>query len=73
MILIETDPLRGIEEEKVRELRAIEKDFNRIHRFLYTMTKTMAEKGVYPELFLRLDYNRYLARQLEKEMTSRIN
>lgn len=45
------------------DMKRIEGDFDRVHRFMYNMTKTVvAAKGLYTELFLRLDFNHYLAR-----------
>lgn len=44
------------------DMKRIEGDFDRVHRFMYNMTKTVvAAKGLYTELFLRLDFNHYLA------------
>lgn len=55
------------EDATVRELNSIEADFNQIHRFFYMLTKAMSAKGNYPELFLRLDYNKYLATCIARE------
>ena len=49
------------------EIKRIEAEFYRIHRFLFQMTKTMAIKGKQPELFLRLDFNGYMSSKYDKD------
>lgn len=56
-----------LDEYAIREVDLIEQDFNSIHRFLFKMTQTMANKGNYPELFLRLDFNNFMTQKIEKE------
>lgn len=68
-ILFAIDHQSDLDEATIDQLRSIEQDFNRIHRFLYKMTKTISNKGNYPELFLRLDFNGYMELQLEKELS----
>ncbi|CAG9322383.1 TUBGCP6 [Blepharisma stoltei] len=67
-IMKQIDSETGIDEEVIQKLKSVEQDFNRIHRFLYKMTKTISSKGNYPELFLRLDFNGYMEQQLEKDL-----
>ena len=67
-LLLTSNPEYEFESETLYELETLETDFNRVHRFVYTMAKTMAHKGIYPELFLRLDFNNYLAYNLDKEI-----
>ena len=59
-----------LDEYSIREIDVIEQDFNSIHRFLFKMTQTMAAKGNYPELFLRLDFNGFMTDKINKEQTS---
>lgn len=56
-----------LDEFSLREIEAIEEDFNSIHRFLFKMTQTMAANGNYPELFLRLDFNYFMTDKIERE------
>jgi hypothetical protein len=66
-LLEELNPYEPLAEEVQFEISRIESEFNRIHRFLFNMTKTLASKGKYPELFLRLDFNGYLGNVLDRE------
>ena len=42
------------------DVRTIQTSFNEYSRFLFQVVKQLAEKGEFKELFLRLDYNRFL-------------
>lgn len=42
------------------ELMEIQSSFNEYNRFLYQLVKQLTEKGQFRDLFLRLDYNRFL-------------
>lgn len=50
------------------EFERFEQDFNSIHRFAFKMTQAMAVKGNYPELFVRLDFNEFMTKKIQKEM-----
>jgi gamma-tubulin complex component 5 len=56
-----------LDEFSLREIEAIEDDFNSIHRFLFKMTQKMALNGHFPELFVRLDFNEYMTKKIERE------
>jgi len=56
-----------LSEQALREFRSIEHNFTQLNRFLYTLAKTLADKGRYPELFLRLDYNEFFTVKIEME------
>lgn len=58
------------DEFSLSRVEDVEDDFNSIHRFLFKMTQTMASKGNYPELFLRLDFNGFMTKKIEKERMS---
>ena len=70
-ILVESNPYEPLGYDSMKELSLIESQFNGIHRFLYQMTKTMASKGNYPELFLRLDYNGFMETLITREKQGR--
>ena len=56
-------PNEPLSSSAYEDMKRIEGDFDSVHRFMYNMTKTVvATKGLYTELFLRLDFNNYLAR-----------
>jgi hypothetical protein len=42
------------------DVRTIQTSFNEYSRFLFQVVKQLAEKGEFKELYLRLDYNRFL-------------
>jgi hypothetical protein len=63
-LLLDACPFQPFTATELEALQTLETDFNRVHRFLFTMTKSIAAKGQSSELFLRIDYNGFLANQL---------
>lgn len=66
-LLLDACPFQPFTSTELEELQNLEVDFNRVHRFLYTMTKSIAAKGQSAELFLRIDYNGFFASQLDHD------
>jgi len=64
-LLLEACPFQPFTPTELDELQTLEIDVSRVHRFLYTMTKSIAAKGQSSELFLRIDYNGYFSSQHE--------
>ena len=59
--------LLDVDSYSLEEFDRFEQDFNSIHRFAFKMTGAMASKGNYPELFVRLDFNDYMTKKIERE------
>ena len=60
-------PYQVLHGEADKEIDSISDDFNRIHRFLFTMLRTAASKGKHQSLFTRLDFNSYMENKIESE------